>query len=455
MAAFINPSFTFINLSHPDDLKDRDTISHVRQTAMTRVGMLRKMRNSKKTKFGHVFELQPPEYSSSDREALSRVGLETLDPFACCPFPLDAAASRLCSNFFGTNDGYSLVLRSAWSFIGFHNELSFRTLLSNSALYSQMLQSGRFLTGDTAESLQLHNRALQMMHQRLDNPEERTSDGVIGSMSGFLMYDFLTDNFTGWNRHMAGLLMMLSLRGGFETLNEEQFPVILSWTDICGCYAQDLAPHLPLPGVWLQSVVFPFNIYSSAKKTSLCQILNEELPQARNWKALYELLFSLVSDPEKPPNTWMEPMLHRLLSLRPMHPNTTPSRASLIEEVCRLGALLFLAPIWRSFGIHPVRSKRIRQNLLALLNGHLVEWGKLRVLLLWALAHATREADEEGERAEFAVRLAMVMRKMGLAGLEDLINEARGVLWTEGCGESWKEVQAVLEGITRIRILEK
>lgn len=103
--------------------------------------------------------------------------------------------SLLTVQVFGTNDGYSPVLRSAWSFIGFHNELSFRTLLSNSALYNQILQSRKFLTGDTAESLQLHNRALQLMHQRLDNPEERTSDGVIGSMGGFLMYDVRPGNF--------------------------------------------------------------------------------------------------------------------------------------------------------------------------------------------------------------------------------------------------------------------
>lgn len=148
-------------------------------------------------------------------------------------------------------------------------------------------------------------------------------------------------------------------------------------------------------------------------------------------------------------------MLHRLLSLRSMQPKIIPTRASVIEEVCRLGTLLFLAPIWRSFGIHPVRSKRIRQNLLAILNEHLVEWGKLRVLLLWALAHAAREAEEDGERAEFAVRLAMVMGKMGLVVFEDVIKEASGVLWMDGCGESWKEVQVVLEGITRISVIEK
>ena len=151
----------------------------------------------------------------------------------------------------------------------------------------------------------------------------------------------------------------------------------------------------------------------------------------------------------------MEPVLHRLLSLRPMQPDVTPTRASMIEEVCRLGTLLFLAPIWRSFGIHPVRSTRIRQNLTIVLNGHFVEWGKLRVLLLWTLAHATREAEQDDERAEFAIRLAMVMGKMRLARWEDVIQEAKGVLWVDGFEESWKGAEAVLEGTACSTILRQ
>ena len=98
MAVPNRPSFAFINLSHPDELKDQDTIHYVRQKAMTHVGRMRRMRNTKKRKFQLVFELQQPEHILPDAIALSRVGLETLDPFATCPFTVDAYASKLCSN---------------------------------------------------------------------------------------------------------------------------------------------------------------------------------------------------------------------------------------------------------------------------------------------------------------------------------------------------------------------
>ena len=124
----------------------------------------------------------------------------------------------------------------------------------------------------------------------------------------------------------------------------------------------------------------------------------------------------------------MEPDLPRILSLRPTHRNTALTQASAIEEVCRLGTHLFLAPLWRSFGINPVQTKRIKQNLLFLLNGYFAEWGMLRPLLLWTLAHAVREAEEAVEREDFAIRLAMVVAKMRLTGWEDVIKEFKGVL---------------------------
>jgi hypothetical protein len=52
-----------------------------------------------------------------------------------------------------------------------------------------MLRTGQLLTEDTTESLQLHNKALTMINQRLDDPEQHTSESVIGSMTGFLTHD--------------------------------------------------------------------------------------------------------------------------------------------------------------------------------------------------------------------------------------------------------------------------
>jgi hypothetical protein len=98
MASSSATNFTFINLSHPDEMKEKKTIGLVRSTAMTHFGRVRKVRNRRKDNNILVFELQPPEHVPPDASALSRVGLETLDPFASFSFPVNAYASRLYTN---------------------------------------------------------------------------------------------------------------------------------------------------------------------------------------------------------------------------------------------------------------------------------------------------------------------------------------------------------------------
>ena len=98
MAASREPRFTFVNLSHPDELKDENTISRVRRLAMAHVGKARKIRNTHNKTFHNVFELDQPECSLPDTIALSRVGLETLDPFASYPFNIGSHASNLCDS---------------------------------------------------------------------------------------------------------------------------------------------------------------------------------------------------------------------------------------------------------------------------------------------------------------------------------------------------------------------
>ena len=98
MAAAMQSDFAFINLSHPDELKDQNTMYHVRHKAMMHVARARRMRNPKKTKLELIFEVQESHYAPPDAIVLSRVGLETFDPFASCPFTFDAHASRLCSS---------------------------------------------------------------------------------------------------------------------------------------------------------------------------------------------------------------------------------------------------------------------------------------------------------------------------------------------------------------------
>lgn len=98
MAKSLKQKFAFVNLSHPDDLKDQATIDHIRCSAMSSFGRQRRKKKPKREKNQIVFELRPADPTETNLQAMSRVGLETLDPFYSLPINLDASMSKLCTN---------------------------------------------------------------------------------------------------------------------------------------------------------------------------------------------------------------------------------------------------------------------------------------------------------------------------------------------------------------------
>ncbi|PSN65017.1 hypothetical protein BS50DRAFT_555338 [Corynespora cassiicola Philippines] len=424
-------NFTFINLSHPDDLKDKDTIDYIRSSAMTNFGKLRKKRRPRSAKNQIVFEIREASPDQSHAAPIATSGLEDEDASASIPFGIDAEmASRYDSNIFEASTGHALAIREAWSEVALSDELMIATTCSITELYAQMLRAMTLLSQDTKDSLCYIHKAVQMIKTKLDDPEQHTSDGLLGPMCGFLMHDNIIADFDGWNNHMQGLLKIIRLRGGLNTVTNLQLYICLAWADICGSFSQNQRPHLPLPSTWSQSIDPDPDIDQALERphNSIISAYQKELPGERFWLAIYEALVRM-SQSNTPPKAWMEPILHRLLSLRPRHSEAT--RAAIIGEVCRIGTLLFLAPIWRTFGIHPVRTTTLRNNLMSVIKTHFAEWGELRPLLLWALFSAAKESENEQERGEFVVRLSMVMSKMGLNSWDELLNATREVLWFE------------------------
>jgi hypothetical protein len=175
----------------------------------------------------------------------------------------------------------------------------------------------------------------------------------------------------------------------------------------------------------------------------------EELPERLDWITILDSIICLTTERERPWNKWFEAILHRLLSLRPLQSSETPTRATIIEEVARIGTLLAIAPIWRTFGIHPVRTNALRLNLLAILNNYFAEWGQLRHLFLWVLMHATREADTQEEMRQFGTRMLMVMGKMNIKSWDELVKVVHLVVPCEDepeQGAMWDVVKGMVEG---------
>jgi hypothetical protein len=78
------PSFNFVNLTHPDDLKDEETQLRIRRLAMTEVGKARRKPKTKRARNEIVLEFRNP---SESRANIERLGGGQLDPFT--PYPVD------------------------------------------------------------------------------------------------------------------------------------------------------------------------------------------------------------------------------------------------------------------------------------------------------------------------------------------------------------------------------
>jgi hypothetical protein len=151
------------------------------------------------------------------------------------------------------------------------------------------------------------------------------------------------------------------------------------------------------------------------------------------WASILSILSCLLTNPETSPNSWLGPTLHKLLSFRPVQSNM--SCAAIIEEVSRIGILLFLASIWRTFSMRVVETAALRGRLLVFIKSYFVDWRELRPLLLWTLMHAASESENEQERSEFAFRLAVMMNKMNIESWEAMLGTVKGVLWSDSASQ--------------------
>jgi hypothetical protein len=127
--------------------------------------------------------------------------------------------------------------------------------------------------------------------------------------------------------------------------------------------------------------------------------------------------------------SWLEPTMVRLLQVRPLEADSSPG--SVMEEVCRLGTLLFLAPAWRYMGVKPVWTDVFTKKLLGLLNNHRVEWAELKPLLVWTLYFAAIETADPEERRQFIFNLAMVMKGVPIQEWEGVLHVVKSVVWIE------------------------
>ncbi|KAJ5060819.1 hypothetical protein J3E74DRAFT_450616 [Bipolaris maydis] len=396
------PSFNFVNLQHPDDLKNEETQLRIRRLAMTEVGKARRKPKTKRARHEIVLEFRKP--SEQSHTHVDRFGGGQLDPFGPYPVELDDSERALLANVLTTEDNnHPTVLRGSWYPVGLSYIPAFYNMLANSQNFLFEKRHGYFPSQDDAVALRHHHKALRHTTEMMKDPKMHQSDELIGSMVSFMIHQ-----------------ISCGLQG-----------------DLLGSFFQDRSPAVPMPSQWLTDSKSPPNSPRPANAVSLSW--KQQLPMQLDWITIFDDVVQLIwldrMFNEKQlmlaitSGSWMEPTIYRLLSIRPLHKGN--SREHVMEEVCRLGTLLFLSPFWRALGQSPVRTSAISRNLLLVLFENMIEWSELKPFLIWAIYFAAIETKDLAERSQFVLMLGILMSGMQLQEWDGLMNIVKGVLWVE------------------------
>jgi hypothetical protein len=194
---------------------------------------------------------------------------------------------------------------------------------------------------------------------------------------------------------------------------------------------------VPLPKKWALDSRSPPNSPRPLSPISL--IWKQQLTSQVDWITIFDDVVQLISldkafNEEQlllaiTSGSWMEPTLWRLLVIRPLQHGA--SHEYVMEEVCRLGTLLFLSPLWRLLGFGPVWTAAISRNLLLTLMKHMIEWKELKPLLVWVLYFAAIETSDLAERSQLVFMLAIVTGGMQLNDWDGIMQTVKSVLWVE------------------------
>lgn len=180
-----------------------------------------------------------------------------------------------------------------------------------------------------------------------------------------------------------------------------------------GSFAQDIPPSIPLPRKWeLDSRPPPG---ARRPRSAIALMWKQQLPTHLDWVIIFDDIVQLISldgafnkqqlELATTSGSWIEPTIHRLLAIRPLALGN--NRGNVIEEVCRLGTLLFLTSFWRVLGQSPVHTLTISRNLQIVLLQYKTEWHELMPLLAWTLYHAAVETADPALRSQFVFMLAV------------------------------------------------
>lgn len=201
------PTFNFVNLSHPDELKEGETQLRIRRLVMIEVGKKHRKPKTRRERNEIVLEFRDPFVGQFD---VDRFGGGGIDPFSSYPIEMDepsrnlVAYSKSASTMalrgermslqdsrglvFRQNSQHSRLLRGSWFPVGLSHASPFHHMLANAQLY--MIRGGRGTCPSEHDPVSLHHhtQAVRLVGEEIKDSSKHTSDGLFGSVAGLMCH---------------------------------------------------------------------------------------------------------------------------------------------------------------------------------------------------------------------------------------------------------------------------
>lgn len=327
------------------------------------------------------------------------------------------------------------AFRTIWFGMILRDPASFLQQLSTTVMH-QMFVHG---TNDEKKALMYQQRALQSVNKRLSDPVLGLSDGVVGTVVSFLTSDHIVKDIQRYKIHKVGLARIIALRGGIETLEDnEVVRLMILWEEVCGACAFNVPPNYPLPTRHIPAL--PTKPPIAASKTFVNTIYS--------WRRLYPhredfvkifLDFHIlncmiqVGLPKIWEDPWflglrINPIVLRLLPSETVFDGKGPGE--LIETACRLAALIYLGDIRVAFMEYHVMGCHFVEKLSDIMAYESEEWEEFQELKLWVLTVGAIKASAAG-REIFVEGIQKMVEVMDIETWDEVVQIVSDIIWLD------------------------
>ncbi|KAF4968105.1 hypothetical protein FSARC_4466 [Fusarium sarcochroum] len=260
----------FVNISRPQDIKDRQTQKKINSHVMKPIGVTRRrVRPNQKiemtfrsleTTQQHPDDIHEKSLPILDTSSLGSKAQETsfwafgsrhslnLVP-SLCPdrkpsgYPMSDRTNKILL-FLAVDQEAPVckLMRELCFVLAFADDSAMHLILARLDIDPE--QNGGQAPQENAKTLTHYNSSVEILRNKLEDPRLMAHEAIIGVVVNLACYDVFTDNLTRWKTHMLGLQKMIQYRGGIYTLSSQYLQVTATWMDLLGSMILDQTPYL-------------------------------------------------------------------------------------------------------------------------------------------------------------------------------------------------------------------